>query len=90
MAKTITDLRERLFDALDGLANGKMDVATARAVSDLSQTIINSAKVEVEARKALDMTEEVEFLGATALPAPREKDVIEEGKGYTVRQHRLK
>jgi len=90
MAKTITDLRERLFDALDGLASGKIDVATARAVSDLSQTIINSAKVEVEARKALGMTSEVEFIGAPALVAPKNGDAIEKGPGYTVRQHRLK
>lgn len=44
----IEKLRESLFAALDGLKNKTMDVATAKAMSDVSQTIINSAKVELE------------------------------------------
>lgn len=44
----IEKLRESLFSALEGLSSGKIDVATAKAMSDIGQTIINSAKVEIE------------------------------------------
>lgn len=36
---------------MDGLANGTMDIDKAKAISDLGQTIINTAKVEVEHMK---------------------------------------
>lgn len=48
MSKTITDLRDHLFAALDGLAAGTMEIDKAKAISDVAQTIINTAKVEVE------------------------------------------
>jgi hypothetical protein len=48
MSKTVSDLREHLFATLAGLREGTMTVETARAISEVSQTIINSAKVEVE------------------------------------------
>lgn len=51
MSKTINDLREHLFAAMDGLAKGTMDIDKAKAISDLGQTIINTAKVEVEHMK---------------------------------------
>lgn len=47
---TITDLRGHLFDTLRALKDkdNPMDIDRARAVSDIAQTIINSAKVEVD------------------------------------------
>lgn len=47
---TIDDLREHLFATLRGLTdpNAPMDIERARAVSDVAQVVINSAKVEVE------------------------------------------
>lgn len=44
----IDRLRENLFAALEGLKNKTIDVATAKAISDVSQTIINTAKVELD------------------------------------------
>lgn len=52
MSDTITDLRSHLFDALKGLKNKTMDIETAKAISDISQVIVNSAKVEVDYVKA--------------------------------------
>lgn len=52
MSNSINDLRTHLFDALRGLKNGSMDVEKAKAMSDIAQTIINSAKVEVDYIKA--------------------------------------
>jgi hypothetical protein len=47
---TIDDLREHLFAALDGLRDkdAPMDIERAKALADVAQTIINSAKVEVD------------------------------------------
>lgn len=48
MTTHIDDLRRRLFDAIDKVTDGTMSVEQARQVSDLSQVIVNSAKVEVD------------------------------------------
>jgi hypothetical protein len=50
---TIKDLREHLFGTLEGLRDKKnpMDIARARAVSEVAHTIIESAKVEVDYMK---------------------------------------
>jgi hypothetical protein len=52
VANTINDLRTHLFDALKGLKDGSMDIEKAKAMSDLAQVIVNSAKVEVDYAKA--------------------------------------
>lgn len=46
----INDLRDHLFAALEGLADPDkpMDIARAKAISEVAQTVINSAKVEVD------------------------------------------
>lgn len=53
--KTVNDLRDHLFATLDALRDKQspMDLDRARAISDVAQTIINSARVEVEQLKAL-------------------------------------
>lgn len=50
MKNKIEDLRNHLFSALEGLADEEkpMDIARAKAIADVAQTIINSAKVEVD------------------------------------------
>lgn len=48
----IDTLRDHLFDTLRGLKEGTMSIETAEAVSLISQTIINTAKVEAEFAKA--------------------------------------
>lgn len=46
----MTDLRNHLFAALEGLQDKDepMDIERAKAVADVAQVLINSAKVEVE------------------------------------------
>lgn len=46
--KTVQDLREALFETLADLRSGKIDVDKAKAVSEIAQTIVNTAKVEVD------------------------------------------
>lgn len=52
MAKTITDLRDSLFDTIEKVKSGKLDIETAKAVADLSSVIVASARVEADYIKA--------------------------------------
>jgi len=52
MSKNISDLRDGLFEAMQMLKDGKLTVEQAKAISDMSQVVINSAKVEVDYIKA--------------------------------------
>lgn len=68
----IEKLRESLFSALEGLKDKTMDVATAKAMSDISQTIINSAKVEIDFQAQTKRLIRSDFFAAPeALEAPK-------------------
>lgn len=69
--RTIVDLRETMFDTLADLRAGKITVEQAKAVSDISQTIINTAKVEVDYIRANKGGETpfLEAIGNNNLPA---------------------
>ena len=54
MSKTIEDLREHLFSAIAGVRDGSVTVEKAKVISDLSQVIVNTAKVEVDYLRATD------------------------------------
>jgi hypothetical protein len=71
MSKTLDDLRERLFDAIDGVKAGTLAVDKARAINDIGQAIINSAKVEVDYLR-VSAEKKSRFIGASvpALPGP--------------------
>ncbi len=45
----VARLRSILFDTLEDLKSNRIDVETAKAISETAQVIINSAKVEIEA-----------------------------------------
>ena len=44
----IDTLRASLFDTIAKLKEGQIELETAKTIGDLSQVIINSAKVEVD------------------------------------------
>ncbi len=50
MSHNIDDLRNHLFDALDGLADTKkpMEIERARAIADVARVIVDSAKAEIQ------------------------------------------
>lgn len=77
----INALRTELFATIRALRDEKnpMDIARAKAVGDVAQTIINSAKVEVDMINAVGAKRltPTNFIG-NALPAP------EPGKGTVV------
>jgi hypothetical protein len=63
----LSDLRNHLFETLEALkdTDNPMDLDRARAIGDVAQTIINSAKVEVDLVKAVNGSRpgSVEFFG---------------------------
>ena len=54
----ITALRSTLFDTLRGLSDKEapMDIDRAKDINEVAQTILNSAKVEVDALKVIGGT----------------------------------
>ncbi|MCK5134856.1 MAG: hypothetical protein KAR19_03650 [Bacteroidales bacterium] len=53
MKNKIEDLRNHLFDTIEKLKDGDMELETAKAVTNAAQTIVNSVKVEVDFIKVL-------------------------------------
>ena len=49
----VSDLRNELFDTLKKLKDGTIDVAQAKAITNVGQVIVNSAKVEVDFIKTM-------------------------------------
>lgn len=48
MSNTIESLRSALFETLQAVKSGSMDIDRAQAICEISQTIINTAKVEID------------------------------------------
>lgn len=62
MANNIEELRSILFDTIREVKRGEIDLDKAKAIENLSQTIINSAKVEVDYMRVTDKTIGTAFL----------------------------
>jgi hypothetical protein len=65
----ISDLRNHLFETLEALKDEEkpMDLARARAISDVAQTIIDTAKVEIEFMEVTGEMEQTEFFDSLRL-----------------------
>lgn len=64
MAKNkLSDLRNHLFETLEALKDKEspMEIERARAVTQVAQAIINSAKVEIDFLEAVGSAEATEF-----------------------------
>lgn len=78
MSNDINALREALFDTLRGVKEGKLDLDKAKAINETAQTIINTAKVEVDFMRQTGATVASGFLPVPAdakpqLPKPQAK-----------------
>ena len=62
-SKTIEDLREHLFAAIAGVKDGSVSIEQAKTIGDLSQVVVNTAKVEVDFIRTTERRES-QFLGA--------------------------
>lgn len=69
--RNINDLREHLFDTLEKLKTGEIDIERAKAVSQVGQVIVASAKVEVDYIRANNGGETpfLESMGNRNLPS---------------------
>ena len=98
MSNDITELRTHLFDTLRGIKDGSMKLETAQAINQTAQTIINSAKVEVDHIKVAGGCSE--FIGAESSSLPGLPQTMRTANGTktvtslpgigTVTQHKLK
>lgn len=103
MSHTINDLREHLFATLEGLRDksAPMEIDRAKAVAEVAQTIINSAKVEVEHMKVAGNTSGTGFIGIEHKPEGDDqpggvrvlqndkngKTTVEQRGGMTITRH---
>ena len=53
MKNSIEDLRNHLFEVIELVKDDKMDIKNAKVVTNAAQSIINSAKVEVDFIRAM-------------------------------------
>lgn len=71
--QNIVELRRHLFAALEGLTdkNNPMEIERARAVAEVAQCVINSAKVEVDHMKIAGAEHGSGFIGLPEKPAAK-------------------
>lgn len=69
MSNDINALRSTLFDTLREVKAGTMDLDRAKTINDTAQTIINTAKAEVDFMKVTGSNSGTEFI-PTAQRAP--------------------
>jgi len=63
MSKDIQGLRDRLFDLLDGVRSGGVDVETAKTMVRVADSIIDSARVENDFLRATENIHGTGFIG---------------------------
>lgn len=70
MKNRIEDLRDHLFATIEGLLDSEkpLEIERAKAVADVAQTIINSAKVEVDCLRVTGASQGSGFLPDTDSP----------------------
>lgn len=68
MKNKIEDVRNHLFETLEALLDRRapMDIDRARAIAEVAQTIINSAKVEVDFMRVTDSVRGTGFIPSDA------------------------
>ncbi len=91
MNQDITTLRSALFDTLEALRRKEdpIEIERARAINDVAQTIINSAKVEIDYMKTTGKTGSG-FIPELPAPAQAPKgDTVQPVAGGRVITHRM-
>ena len=68
MPNDISALRSTLFSVLEGLKDGTCKIDQAKAINETAQTLINTAKVEVDFMRASGKTIDSDFLPAIQAP----------------------
>lgn len=70
MKNSIEDLRNHLFETIEGLKDPEhpMDIARAKAIAEVAKTVIDTARVEVDYIKATDQIPSSQFIRLPAAP----------------------
>jgi hypothetical protein len=71
MSKNLSDLRAALFDTLEKVKSGELDLDKARAINDIGKTLVDSAKVEVQYLEAIGGAGESAFIAPAEDQAPQ-------------------
>lgn len=79
----LQELRGHLFDSIRALRDGTMDVKTAKTISDIGRTLMETARVELDHRRLEGSTLGSAFIGQSAdadgpLPLEEHKDLDEQ------------
>jgi glutamate synthase domain-containing protein 2 len=89
----ITELRSIMFDTLNKLKSGDIEVDRAREINNLSQTIINSAKVEIDFMRVSGHDGGTGFISGAPITTikqpPKVPGLADQVQGANVRTHRL-
>ncbi len=90
-ARTLEDLREALFDTLQGVRKGEIDLEEARAINELGKTLTDTAKVEVEYLRATGGGESafIPAIGRSNLPETATQTEGLPNGISTITRHRL-
>ena len=78
----IDKLRAVLFDTLEGVKAGTIDLDQAKSINEVSQTIINSAKAEIDFAR-VNGSVDSKFFSKPGLPNPQGVPAISNEKEVT-------
>jgi hypothetical protein len=71
MKNKLSDLRDHLFESIEMLKSGEMEIDKAQAINGLAQTLVGSAKVEVDYIKQVGgISDRSDFIEGSSAPAP--------------------
>jgi len=76
----INTLRNYMFDTMDAIRSGSMKAQEANAMAGAAQTIINSLKVEIEARRLAGTKQLAPFLQETEVSSLSPEEIALEAK----------
>lgn len=78
MKNKLPDLRDHLFEAIEMLKAGDIEIDKAQAINSLAQTLVASAKVEVDYVKNVGgMNDRIDFIEGN--PAPQPMRLVKQG-----------
>lgn len=75
MANDMNSLRNHLFEALQGIKDGKIECDQARAICDIASEISKTASLEINYIRATGFTPSCDFIGGEK---KEERNVIED------------
>jgi glutamate synthase domain-containing protein 2 len=79
--ENIEDLRKTLFETIRDVKEGKMPLDRAKMVQELGQTLVNSAKAEVDYLKVTGRKGGTGFIPGLVVEGPKPA-ALPKGQGY--------